>query len=93
MVEIRIHGSQDAVEGLAVGHYGLISNSRVWVEAALTLSDAILPGVAALVGKWWSSPEETAAVGNLLTPSSWSSGGKPAYNDTFVKIEAAVARY
>jgi hypothetical protein len=25
---------------------------------------------------------------NMLTPSSWSAGGQPAYNDTFVEVEA-----
>lgn len=90
---VQLHTIDAAARGLAEGDKARIANSRGWVEATLTLSDTFLPWVAALEGKWWSSPEATAAVGNLLTPSSWSSGGQPAYNDTFVKIETAAARY
>jgi hypothetical protein len=28
-------------------------------------------------------------MGNLLTPSSWTDAGQPAYNNTFVKVESA----
>ena len=31
-------------------------------------------------------PEEEGAVANLLSPSEWSPGGEPAYNDTFVEV-------
>ncbi|MBW3670171.1 MAG: alkaline phosphatase family protein [Acidobacteria bacterium] len=34
-------------------------------------------------------PEGTGAVANLLTPSSWSPGGQPAYNDTVVEVVAS----
>jgi len=85
---VQMNPVDAAARGLTDGDKVRLANSRGWLEATLSQSDAILPGVAAVDGKWWSSPEETAAVGNLLTPSSWSSGGQPAYNDTFVTIAA-----
>jgi hypothetical protein len=45
------------------------------------VTDDIHAGVVALPGKWWGD-----AAANLLTPSSWTPGGQPAYNDTFVEV-------
>lgn len=86
---VQLHPDEAAARGLADGDTARLANTQGWVDATLSVSDGILPGVAALEGKWWSQPEKTAAVGNLLTPSTWSSGGQPAYNDTFVTITAA----
>jgi anaerobic selenocysteine-containing dehydrogenase len=83
---LQIHPSDAAARGLVEGDAAKVSNSRGWIEVTLNLSDAIVPGVVALEGKWWFSEFERPAVGNLLTPSSWSPGGQPAYNDTFVMI-------
>lgn len=41
--------------------------------------------MTALTGKWWAA---SGGMGNVLTPSSWSVGGQPAYNDTYVRVEA-----
>lgn len=64
----------------------VLRNERGSVRVWLHLTDDIHEGVVALPGKWWSLPEGTGAVANLLTPSSWSPGGQPAYNDTFVEV-------
>ena len=77
--------------GLIDGLDVLIRNERGEIRAVLNVSDIICPGAVTLIGKWWSEPAETAALANMLTPSSWSAGGQPAYNDTFVEVEAATA--
>ncbi|CAN1551142.1 BisC Anaerobic dehydrogenases, typically selenocysteine-containing [Paracoccaceae bacterium] len=89
---VLMHPDDAAMRGLLDGDKVHVTNQRGVLQATMKASDAILPGCAALDGKWWSSPHQTAALGNLLTPSSWSPGGQPAYNDTFVKIEAAAGR-
>ena len=66
-----------------------IRNGRGEVRARVALTDGIHPGVVALPGKWWRFPEATGSVGNDLTPAAWSSGGQPAYNDTFVEVVPA----
>jgi anaerobic selenocysteine-containing dehydrogenase len=86
---VLMHPDDAALRGLFDGDEVQLTNQRGTLHAILKANDAILPGCAALDGKWWLSPHQTAALGNLLTPSSWSPGGQPAYNDTFVKIEAA----
>ena len=53
------------------------------------MTTEVRPGVVSLPGKWWRHPADTSAVANLLTPSLWSPGGQPAYNDTFVSVAAA----
>ncbi len=79
----------DAEErSLADGQLVSISNTEGEVTAVVRITDAVPQGVTALPGKWWSAPEATSAVANLLSPSSWSPGGQPAYNDTFVNVTA-----
>lgn len=77
--------------GLGSGQQVAIANERGEIRAELLVTDVIRPGAVTLVGKWWSEPRETAALSNMLTPSSWSAGGQPAYNDTFVTVAAVVA--
>jgi anaerobic selenocysteine-containing dehydrogenase len=68
----------------------VLRNDRGSLRVWLCVTEDIHEGVVALPGKWWSLPEGTGAVANLLTPSSWSPGGQPAYNDTFVEVLAAL---
>ncbi|WP_158295575.1 molybdopterin-containing oxidoreductase family protein [Crenalkalicoccus roseus] len=77
-----------AARGLGEGQAVRIGNARGTILATLHVTDAVPPGVAALPGKWW---EADGAVANLLTPSAWSPGGQPAYNDVFVAVEAPAA--
>ncbi len=63
-----------------------VGNQRGSLRVALRVTDTIHPGVVALPGKWWSTPAETSAVANRLSPSAWTLHGKPAYNDTFVEV-------
>jgi anaerobic selenocysteine-containing dehydrogenase len=83
-----MHPTDAGKRGLVDGQTVSIHNERGTVQTALLVSDIITPGAVTLVGKWWSEPEETAVLANMLTPSSWSAGGQPAYNDTFVEVEA-----
>ena len=84
--------SDAAERGLVDGEPVVLRNERGEIRAALAVTDAIRAGTVALAGKWWSEPAETGAVVNLLSPSSWSPGGQPAYNDTLVEIEAVEDR-
>ena len=86
---LEMNPADAAARGLADGQSVVLANQRGEIQATLAVGDAICPGAVALAGKWWSEPAETAALANLLTPSSWSPGGQPAYNDTFVEVEAA----
>jgi anaerobic selenocysteine-containing dehydrogenase len=75
--------------GLADGGRVTIRNAQGALVAWLRVGTSVRPGVVSLTGKWWSHPAETSAVANILTPSAWTTGGQPAYNDTFVDVEAA----
>ena len=75
--------------GLSNGQQVALKNELGEIHAALQITDKVRPGVVALPGKWWSQPVETGAVANLLTPSAWSPGGQPAYNDTFATVKSA----
>jgi anaerobic selenocysteine-containing dehydrogenase len=77
---------RDIVDQQAV----MIFTDRAKIKATLRLTDAILPGVVALEGKWWDQPEDTAAVSNLLSKPIWSPAGQPAFNDTFVQVAGVI---
>jgi anaerobic selenocysteine-containing dehydrogenase len=75
-----------ASRGLQDGQQVSIKNDLGEVHTELLVTDSIGSGVVALAGKWWSFPEQTGAVANLLVDSAFSPGGQPAYNDTFVNV-------
>ncbi len=82
---------EDAFErNLEDGQEISISNHQGTIRAELRITDSVRPGVVSLPGKWWSSPKETEAVANILSPSEWSPGGQPAYNDIFVNVTRAI---
>jgi anaerobic selenocysteine-containing dehydrogenase len=85
---LEMNPSDAAERGLIDGQSVVLSNERGEIRTALSVTDIIGAGAVALAGKWWSEPAETSAVANLLSPSSWSPGGQPAYNDTFVEVDA-----
>ena len=87
---LDMHPSDASARLLADGGRVAIMNARATIYAYLHVTDAVRPGVVSLPGKWWGEPTDSAAVANLLTPSAWSSEGQPAYNDTFVTVEAAL---
>jgi anaerobic selenocysteine-containing dehydrogenase len=66
-----------------------ISSPSAGMTAWLATTPDILPGVVALPGKWWANADNSGALASRLTPASWTPGGQPAYNDTFVTIERA----
>ncbi len=72
------------------GQQVVIKNDLGEVHTDLLVTDSIGSGVVALAGKWWSFPEQTGAVANLLVDSAFSPGGQPAYNDTFVNVVGKV---
>ena len=88
---LEMHPEDASQRGLSSGQLVTISNERGEIRVELLVTDVIRSGAVALVGKWWSQPRETAALSNMLTPSRWSAGGQPAYNDTFVTVAAVTA--
>jgi len=86
---LEMNGEDAARRGLSDGQRILIRNDQGSFQAGLKVTQQIRAGTVSLAGKWWSHPEETAAVGNMLTPALWSPTGQPAYNDTFVQVESA----
>jgi anaerobic selenocysteine-containing dehydrogenase len=89
---LEIHPDDASERNLEDGQNVTISNHQGAINTALHITDAVRPGVVALPGKWWSQPAETGAVANILSPSEWSPGGQPAYNDIFVNITTAQDR-
>ena len=85
---LDMHPADAEGHGLTDGQLVSIRNTEGEVTAVVRITDAVPQGVTALPGKWWSAPEATSAVANLLSPSSWSPGGQPAYNDTYVNVTA-----
>ncbi|HVT44592.1 MAG TPA: molybdopterin-dependent oxidoreductase [Thermoanaerobaculia bacterium] len=83
---LEMHSSDAASRSLTDGDKVIVGNERGSLEVWLRVSDAIRPGVASLPGKWWTEPHETNALANRLTPSEYTPGGQPAYNDTFVEV-------
>jgi anaerobic selenocysteine-containing dehydrogenase len=86
---LDINPSDAAARGFSESQEVIVRNSQGAIRAWLHVTDDIRPGVVSLPGKWWSFPTETGAVGNVLTPSSWSPGGQPAFNETFVDVVLA----
>jgi anaerobic selenocysteine-containing dehydrogenase len=85
---LDMHPADASARALADGARVTLRNGRGHLYAWVRVTDDVRPGVVVLPGKWWSVPEETGAVANLLTPSTWTPGGQPAYNDTFVEVSA-----
>lgn len=73
--------------GLEDGQPVLIRNAQGTLRAWVHVTEDIQAGAVALPGKWWGE-----ATANVLTPSSWSPGGQPAYNDTFVEVSPTLLR-
>lgn len=83
---LEMHAMDARERGLESGQQVVVRNEQGALRVWLDVTNSIHPGVVSLPGKWWSFPEETSAAVNLLTPSAWSPGGQPAYNDTFVEV-------
>ncbi|MCH7789793.1 MAG: molybdopterin-dependent oxidoreductase [Acidobacteria bacterium] len=86
---LEMNPTDAAARSLTDGQQVAISNDQGVIVSALQISDAVRPGVTSLPGKWWAFPTETAAVANILSPSAWSPGGQPAYNDIYVHVTPA----
>ncbi len=84
---LEMNDEDAARRGLSDGQRVVIRNNQGSLQAGLKVTQQIRSGTVSLAGKWWSHPNETAAVGNVLTPATWSASGQPAYNDTFVEVE------
>ena len=89
---LEMNPSDAAERGLVDGQPVILRNGRGEIRATLAVTDVIRAGAVALAGQWWSEPAETGATANLLSPSSWSPGGQPAYNDTFIEVVTAEGR-
>ncbi len=83
---LDMNPSDAAERGLSDGQQVLVRNEQGTLTVWLSVTEAMHRGVVSLPGKWWSVPPETAAVANMVTPSSWSLGGQPAFNEAFVEV-------
>lgn len=86
---LEINPADAGERGLSDGQRVMIKNGQGSITAWLRLTDEIRRGVVSLPGKWWGAAGENGSVANLLTPSAWSEGGQPAYNETFVEVVEA----
>ena len=86
---LEMNATDAESRGLRDGDRVTIRNAQGELTAWLRVGTSVRPGVVSLTGKWWGHPAETSAVANVLTPSAWTPGGQPAYNDTFVDVVAA----
>jgi len=89
---LEMNAADAESRGLRDGDRVEIRNAQGELTAWLRVGTSVRPGVVSLTGKWWNHPPETSAVANVLTPSAWTPGGQPAYNDTFVDVVAAPLR-
>ncbi len=84
---ITMHSADAQSRSLAHGARVMVRRGEVSAAVALHVSDAVRPGVVTLEGKWWEG--EGSAPMNRFTSSRWSPAGQPAYNETYVTVEAA----
>jgi anaerobic selenocysteine-containing dehydrogenase len=84
---ILVNSTDAARMGVAGASMVRVVSDHGSLQLQLQVSDAVRPGVAVLEGKWWEHEKPEAAM-NLVTPSLWSPGGQPAYNEVFVTLEA-----
>lgn len=88
---LDIHPADASSRGLVDGQEVVVKNAQGSLRTWLRVTADTRPGVVCLPGKWWSVPLETGALANTLSPSTWSPGGQPAYNETFVEVSAVDA--
>jgi anaerobic selenocysteine-containing dehydrogenase len=86
---LDMHPADADDRGLTDGDAVTVTDDRHTLQVWLRVNDDIHPGVVALPGKWWGTPQATSAVANLLSPSSYTPHGQPAYNDTYVRVQRA----
>ena len=86
---LDMHPDDATTRGLSSGDRVVISNTQGKVTAWVEVGTTVRPGVVSLAGRWWGRPAEVSALTNLLTPSAWTPGGQPAYNDAYVDVVAA----
>ena len=84
---VEMHKKDAEVRNLKDGQAVQIFNEKGTLDVSLQISENIYPGVLSLPGKWWGHPEHMQALSNILTPSSWSPGGQPAFNETWVDVK------
>ncbi|MEO1193050.1 MAG: molybdopterin dinucleotide binding domain-containing protein, partial [Pseudomonadota bacterium] len=86
---LEMHPADAERLGLDDGQWVTARNAQGAVAALLKVTDAVVEGVTVIEGRrWWSEPADESAVTNRLAPALWTPGGQPAFNDTFVTVEA-----
>ena len=84
---IELHAEDARRQGLNEGDWVIVKSPAASLRITLKVSEDAMPGIAVMQGKWWGGEEETSGQMNRLSPSSWSPGGQPAYNETYVTVE------
>src|SRR5262249_26379217 len=85
---VTMNAAEAAVRALVDGARVVVRRGSARIEADLKVSDTVRAGVLSLEGKWWDGDDPSAAPMNRLTRSRWSPAGQPAYNETYVTVEA-----
>lgn len=78
---LQMHPDDAALRQLEPGVEVCVHNQQGSITAMLRVSDDVCAGTVALPGKWWNVESS-----NLLTSMSYSPGGQPAFNDTYVEV-------
>jgi anaerobic selenocysteine-containing dehydrogenase len=84
MISVADAEARALVDGAEV----ILRRESASIKAVLKVSDTLRSGIASLEGKWWDGDDPSAAPMNRLTLSRWSPAGQPAYNETYVTVEA-----
>ena len=83
---VTLNAADAARLSLTEGQTVKLSAGAASLDAVLKLSDGVKPGIACFQGLWWED-DGARHVMNSLTPSLWSPGGQPAFNEVYVKVE------
>lgn len=87
---LEMHPADAEKLGLADDTPVTARNQQGEIAARLQVTEGVIAGVVVIEGKrWWSEPADESAVTNRLAPPLWSPRGQPAFNDTFVSVQAA----
>ena len=83
---VTLNAADAARLSLTEGQTVTLKSGAGALHAVLKLSEGVRPGIASFEGKWWAE-DEPRHLTNSLTPSRWSPGGQPAFNEVYVRVE------
>lgn len=88
---LRIHPEDAAARGIADGDQVRAFNARGTVSLRAEVTDAMLPGVVAMLHGWWASRIGGASANALTQETLADFGGGGTLHDAWVEVEPAAA--